>query len=437
MKDLKMLGGKLLMKNFFKVLTLGLLLTVFAAVNVTTTFAQDPQAEKTAIYNKYMENYKGNISQRKAAIAAAKQYIEKYKESEVDAEQIKYFNSAIPLLEAGIQKEEKAASAAVSAAAEAEAKQKLYKDFDTAARGGNWDQVYALGKQILADNPDQLDVTLVLGSIGLDESVKTPAIKKYNTDTISYANLAINKLNAGKTSDNFGAYGKYEYKTKENALGWMNWTIGNIYYFHTEGKEKEALPYLYQATQYNSDVKDFPEIYRAMGRWYLNKVVEMEKVRNTKLTAADNVDTPETLALLAQNKGYAARAIDAYSRAYKLAKDNPKTPKEYKDNIFGKLQELYKFRYDEDTMKTDAKINSDIAVIMNKPLPNPNAPVEPTGKPKPAVDGTETTDATTTPAATTTPKANGAERSRTVNNTTNTAKKPEAKPTKSNKPRQR
>jgi hypothetical protein len=433
MKDLKMLGGIILMKNFFKVLTLGLLLTVFAAVNVTTTFAQDPQAEKTAIYNKYMENYKGNISQRKAAIAAAKEYIEKYRDSEVDGEQVKYFNSAIPQLEAGIQKEEKAATAAAASAASAEAKQKLYKDFDTAARGANWDQVYALGKQILADNPDQLDVTLVLGSIGLDESVKTPANKKYNTDTITYANLAIDKLNAGKTSDNFGAYGKYEYKTKENALGWMNWTIGNILYFHTDGKEKDALPYLYQAAKYNSDVKDFPEIYRAMGRWYLNKVVEMEKVRNAKLAAADNVDTPETLALLAQNKGYAARAIDAYSRAYKLAKDNPKTLKEYKDNIFGKLQELYKFRYDEDTMKTDAKINSDVAVIMNKPLPNPNAPVEPIEKQKPAVDGTETTDASTT---TTAPTTNGAERSRTVKST-NTATKPATKPTTQNKPRQR
>lgn len=424
------------MKNFFKVLTLGLLLTVFAAVNVTTTFAQDPQAEKTAIYNKFLENYKGNISQRKAAIAAAKEYIEKYKESEVDAEQIKYFNSAIPQLEAGIKKEEDTKIKRDNDIKEAEAKQKLYKDFDTAARGGNWDQVYALGKQILADNPDQLDVTLVLGSIGLDESLKTPANKKYNNDTLTYANLAIDKINAGKTSDNFGAYGKYEYKSKENALGWMNWTIGNILYFHTDGREKDALPYLYQATKYNSEIKDFPEIYRAMGRWYLNKVVEMEKVRNTKLTAAENVDTPETLALLAQNKGYAARAIDAYSRAYKLAKDNPKTPKEYKDNIFGKLQELYKFRYDEATMKTDAKINSDVAVIMNKPLPNPNAPVEPVEKPKTAVDGTETTDATTTPATTTTPKANGAERNRTVKST-NTATKPATKPATQNKPRQR
>lgn len=425
------------MKNFFKVLTLGLLLTVFTAVGVTSTYAQDTQAEKTALYNKFLENYKGDISQRKIAVAAAKEYIEKYNEP-IDEQQTTYFKSAIPQLEEGIKKEEKAKADAANAAATAKDKQKLYTDFDTAARASNWDQVYALGKQILADDPNLIDVTLVLGSIGLDESYKTPPNKKYNNDTITYAKIAIDKLNAGAPSKNYGAYGKYEYENKENALGWMNWTIGNLLYFQME-KEQDALPYLYKASQANSEVKEFPDIYRAIGRWYLNKVAEKEKIRLAKLTEANNVDTPETLELLAENKGYAARAIDAYSRAYKLAKADPKTPKAYNDNLFGKLQELYKFRYDEDIMKSDAKINSDVAAIMSKPFPNPTSPVEPVEKPKPADDGTNTTDAmkTTTPTTpTTTPTTNGAERNRTVNNTTtNTAKKPATKPTTQNKPR--
>ncbi len=424
------------MKNFFKVITLGLLLTVFTVVGVTSNYAQDTQAEKTALYNKFLENYKGDISQRKIAIAAAKEYIQKFNEA-IDEQQVTYFKSAIPQLEEGIRKEEKIKADRDKAEAEAAAKGKLYKDFDTAARAGNWDQVYALGKQILADDPNLIDVTLVLGSIGLDESYKTPPVKKYNDETITYAKVAIDKLNAGATSKNFGAYGKYEYENKENALGWMNWTIGNLLYFQMD-KEQEALPYLYKASQYKSEVKDFPDIYRAIGRWYLNQVAEKEKVRLAKLTAADNVDTPETLDLLAQNKGYAARAIDAYSRAYKLAKANPKTTKEYNDNLFNKLQDLYKFRYDEDAMKTDAKINSDVAVVLNKPFPNPTSPVEPVEKPASAVDGTETTDAMKTTTTTTAPTTNGAERSRTVNNTTNTAKKPAAKPTTTtNKPRRR
>lgn len=403
------------MKNFFKVLTLGLVLAVFAAANVTTTFAQqDEQAVKEAIYNKYMENYKGDIQQRKVAVEAAKEYIQKYKDSPADEEQIKYFTDAIPQLEKGIKDTEAAAATAAAAEATAKQRKERYVAFDTALKAENWDNVYSSGKQILAEEPDFLDVILVLGSVGLDESLKDPANKKFNNDTVTYAKLAIDKINSGKTTDNFGAL-KYTYKTKENALGWMNWTIGNLLYFHMNN-EKDALQYLYEASKHDSEVKDFPEIYRAMGRWYLNKVVEMEKVRNEKLTAADNVDTPETLALLAQNKGYADRAIDAYSRAYNFAKANPKTTKEYKDSVFSKLQELYKFRYDEDAMKTDAKINADVATVMRKPMPSPNTTVAPIETSQPAVDANTTTDAAAT---------DGAERNRTVEGNTNKAAKPD------------
>lgn len=382
------------MKNFFKVFTLGLLLTLFTAVGVTSTFAQDTQAEKKALYQKYLDNYEGSIPQRKVAIAAAKEYIQKFNEP-IDEAQVTYFKSAIPQLEKGINDQAKAAAAAEAAAATAATKGKLYKDFDTAARASNWDQVYGLGKQILADDPTLIDVVLVLGSIGLDESYKTPSVKKYNDDTITYAKLAIDKLNNGAISKNFGAYSKYEYKNKENALGWMNWTIGNLLYYQMD-KEQEALPYLYKASQLNSEVKENSEIYRAIGRWYLNKLADMEKVRLARLTAANNVDTPETLALLTQNKAYAARAIDAYSRAYKYAKANPKTTKVYNDNLFGKLKDLYKFRYDEDAMKTDAKINSDVALITTRPMPNPNTPIESVETAKPDAETTETTDASKT-----------------------------------------
>ena len=401
------------MKNFFKVITLGLFLALFSAVNVSTTFAQGgDQAEKEALYAKYTENYKGTIAERKVAVEAAKEYIQKFN-SEIDKPITDYLKGAIPQLEKGIKDEEEAIRVREAAAADREKIISRYKAFDAALRGEKWDDVYSVGREILAKEPNKLDVILVLGSIGLDESYKTPANKKFNNDTINYARIAIDKIEAGEKTTEFGAL-RYAYKNKENALGWMNWTIGNLMYFQMDGKEQEALPYLYKASQFNSDVQKLPDIYRAIGRFYLNKVAEQEKIRLAKLTEAENVDTPETLALLAQNRGYAARAIDAYSRAYKFAKDNTKTPKPYTDNLFSKLQDLYKFRYDEDAMKTDAKINSDVALIMNKPMPSPNTPVEPIEVVKPDAENTETTDAAKTdkdkkPTATT-----GAQRNRTV-----------------------
>ena len=92
----------------------------------------------------------------------------------------------------------------------------------------NWDEVYTSGKEILANYPEKYRAALlVLGSIGLDETDKTPSVTKYNDDTIKYAKQAIAEIEAGKT---FSAWGvaPFVYKGKDDALGWMNFTVGYI-----------------------------------------------------------------------------------------------------------------------------------------------------------------------------------------------------------------
>jgi hypothetical protein len=411
-KDLRLLGGITLMKNLFKVLTLGLFLTLFTVGNVATTYAQDDQAEKEALYNKYLANYdKSTIDNKQIAIAAAEEYIQKYNKPE-DKQIVDYMQGAIPTLKEWIAKE-KIRLEKLEKQKEAAARNNR---FDAAVKAKNWDETFAAGADILKYNPDFFDISLVMASIGFDEASKATPNDKFNNEAVKYAQHSIDKMNAGvaSTTGKFGAYA-YEYENKDfadgksNALGWMHYTIAYIKYFR-QNKEQEALDHFYQASKYDSATQKFPENYRAVGRWYLNKVVEMEKVRTDKVTANNNEDNEETIALLAKNKGYAARAIDAYARAYKLVKDNPKTPQEYKDNIFARLKQLYDFRYDADeaAMKTEAKINSDVAVIMNKPMPNPSSTVQPIEKPKPETDSTETTDAATT--------TNGAKRARTVAN---------------------
>ena len=63
-----------------------------------------------------------------------------------------------------------------------------------------------------------LNVILVLGSIGLDETLKNPRVLKYNDDTLKYARLSIQKLEAGKTSSKFG-FGKFTYAVLTNPKG--------------------------------------------------------------------------------------------------------------------------------------------------------------------------------------------------------------------------
>jgi hypothetical protein len=92
---------------------------------------------------------------------------------------------------------------------------------------------------------------LVLGSIGLDETAKTPRVTKWNDDTLKYAKMAIADLESGKKFTTYELPG-FVFKNKDDALGWMNYTVGYITAMD-KGNKKDAVTYLYKASQAASD----------------------------------------------------------------------------------------------------------------------------------------------------------------------------------------
>ena len=58
---------------------------------------------KIILYKKYTDNYDGNVSQKRIAIDAAKEYIKRYGENEEDKEIIDYLKKTIPILENQIE----------------------------------------------------------------------------------------------------------------------------------------------------------------------------------------------------------------------------------------------------------------------------------------------------------------------------------------------
>jgi hypothetical protein len=392
------LGGKILMKTIYKNLALGMLLAVFAVFSVAPVSAQTTPDKRAELYNTYMENYNKSLDKQKIALAAAKEYVEKYPE---DKEQVDYFKAAIPTLEKGINDKEAADAGAKKDAA-------LFEKFNAANKAKNIPEIFTSGKEILAKQPDFLDINLVLASAGFDQAVLPTPVDTYNNDTINSAKAAIQQIEANKPSAT-GDYGAINYiyrndkftDTKSNALGWMNYTIGYITYYRqgkdNAAKKKEALPYFYKATQYNSFNKNNPFVYQTIGAWYLDEAIKIDTKRKELIKAAGDKDTDETLAMLAEQKGYADRAIDAYARAYKFAKDDPKQKKEYTDNLYSRLKELYTFRYEG---KTEG-IDQFVATVQNKPMPDPTTAITPVKEETPAATTTSTTNNVTTPATTT------------------------------------
>jgi hypothetical protein len=360
------------MKTVIKFLSLGMMLMVFA---VAPAFAQE---ECESLYKKWLDNYKGTDAQKQVAIDAGKEFISKCNTAE-QAEIIKYLQVQVPKLE-GTLKSKGTVDCFNSAV----------KD----AKNVNADNAFRCGKEILASTPDQIDVPLVLASIGFDKAVAKPPVDTYNADAVNYARQAIQKIEAGKTSPQYGAYG-YTYKNKENALAWMNYTIGYITYFNQKNK-KEALPFLYKATKFETGAKDNPKnialIYQAIGDYYRDEYNRLDDERAKLATEAKDKTAEEAKVLadkakelLLLQKAYADRMIDAYGRAYNLsAADKP-----YQTGLLGDLKVLYAFRYDN---KPPAALETYISGLNGRPMPDPTSTVTP------VVDTTTTT--ATTPAST-------------------------------------
>ena len=382
------------MKTIFRYANIGLLTAVIFALGAVAGFAQDACADADA-QTKMGDEFRAlyplkDIDNRKKTIDVGKQFLEKYGACESAKELADYLKKTIPVLEENLKKTQAASE-----------KASLTARFDAALKAKNWDEVYASGKEILAKYGDEFRVAVfVLGSIGLDETAKTPRVTKWNEDTLRYAKMAIADLEANKAFKTFGL-APFTYKNKEDALGWMNYTIGYIYFFDKNDK-KQGLSYLYKATQLNSDTKTNPIVFQSIGSYYFDEVkklatevTELEKKQDPNATPeASKLLVDQIKAKVAMVNGTAEAAIDAYARAYKLADPTPKG-KAYKDSLYKTISDLYSVRFG----KTEG-IDTFIASTTAKPMPNPLNPVTPISDPEPVAPVTTTTTSTTPPVTT-------------------------------------
>lgn len=409
------------MKNIFRVIGFGLAVVAFSAVN---GFAQNPCDDtyevKTAAQQKFNDNKAAprTVEKLKIALEAGNAFVTRYKGCEDTKAVVDFITETLP----AVQKEY----------------ERLDRNgrFNKAVPAKNWAEAFTAGKQIIAADPDApvaLDVALVLASIGFDRAA-IDKVDTFNNDTVAMAELAINKMQAGITSTNYGAFGTYVYKTKafpdgkENALGWMNYTIGYVKYIRQKNS-KDALPYLFAAaTKHNSATKNFPEIYEMMAVHYKDELIKLDKTRQEKITANGNKDNDETLAIWAMERGYIERAIDAYSRSHKIVAANAKTPPqiENKNRIYGEMQALY-----ESSFKKKDGLDPYVATLMSKPLTDPTTAITPIKEEVPVTTTTTTSSTTTTnPTTTTTVKPTSTTTTTTTKPATTTTKP--ATPTKPN-----
>lgn len=407
------------MKNIFRVIGFALAVVAFSAISgLAQSPCDDPFETKQAEYQKFRDNIKPPfvLEKLKAAETGGTNFVTRYKDCEDMKPFVDFINGKMPAVKDTIFKLE------------------VIDPFNNAVKTKDWNTAFIKGKkyiEVKSAEPSSLDVALVLATIGYDRAVEKT--DTFNNDTLTLAKLAMDKMKAGMVSTKYGLFTTYEYKTKENALGWMNYIIGYITYARQD-KKKEALPFLYATAMSGAaEPKGYPELYTALGDYYRAEALKIDKDRLAKFEANEKKDNDETLAMWALEKGYLDRTLDAYARAYKLASANAKTPAaiEYKNKIYTLLKDIYQFRFD----KTDG-LDAYLATLVNKPLPDPTMEVKPVKEETPATTTTtsSTTNTTTTNTTTTKPNSTTNTTTKPTNTTTNpsTTTKPTTNTTKPN-----
>lgn len=374
------------MKKIFRYTYISLLLAAVFAIGASGTFAQDAcgdAAGLTALDAQVREKFAvKTIPGRKAFVEVSKQFLEKYGSCEPAKELAEWLKTQIPANEKRIKEME-----------EAEEEARLVKRFDTALDSKNWDEVVAAGKEVLAKYPEKFrTVEIVLASLGGEEALKGNF--KYSNDAIRFGKQSIADLEAGKPfmigdKEVIGLAKpnlyNFAYPNRQDAIGWMNLYIG--YIMQVEKKDKAgAAPYLYKATQANSESKKNPVSYGLIGYYYAELGDKLADEIQTLIKSQDPADTEEVAkqkvdaikAKVALSNGTNQRAADAFSRAYSLSSNAA-----YKAEIKKALDFSYNRRFGK-MEGLDAWVSNTV----KQPFENPTTPVAPISDPDPVTTST-------------------------------------------------
>jgi hypothetical protein len=393
------------MKSIFRYANIAVLVAAFTMLGAVAGLAQDPTpapgpcgdpdlgASRDKITALFADK---TLAGRKAYVEAGKSFLEKYGSCDSAKDMVDYLKPQLPKMEERIKNEEKLAE-----------ETRLTVPFDNALKGKNLDEVYSLGKQILAKYPDKFrTVEIVLAAAGGEEALK--GNNKYADDALMYAKSSIADLEAGKSfmiADKpaygmslKGAY-NYAFTNKDDAIGWMNYYAG--YILNSVKKDKAgSLPYLYKATQAASDTKSKALPYTFIGDYYLtegDKLATELEAMNKELKESkdpDDILKPKVDAYHAKEalfNGYNERAIDAFARALSRITDAT-----YKAEVKKKLDFSYNRRFG----KMDG-LDAWVANLQKQPFVDPATPVKPVSDPEPtkAPSAPAASAPTTAPAA--------------------------------------
>ena len=310
------------------------------------------EENKNAWYKTFYDNRTGTEEQQKTAYEAAKTYIESCPDDPNDA-QLKPMKKFVAAYTAMLEKK------------------KAAEDFKKAVDSKNYADQMRSGKLLLATEPDNVDLNVVLGVAGLGDS-------NLLNESAQYAKKAISLLGSGKSTKVF---------SNDQALAYLNWTVAKS---KLTSAPAEAISDVLKAAKFETEVKKKPELYLDLAAAYESGPRAKLSDEYTASLKPDKTETDQSKLILLNLNAVIDNQIDAEARAAAVTTDAGR-----KKEIVTELTSLYKYR---NKTATDANVTELVASVLSKPIPDVPAPV--TSLPAPAPSSTPTTSGGTTGAPT-------------------------------------
>jgi len=243
-------------------------------------------------------------------------------------------------------------------------------------------EAYVLGKEILAAQPENLQVLIDLGTNAyLLPPLKNPTL---TAEGLGYAQRGLAALDAGKTLEKWDPLA-----SKDVAVAYLNYSIGTL---TLEKDPGGALKNLIKSAQFETPLKKSPYTYAYIaGAYETGPYAKLAETYKVQYLGKD--ETPDSKLMLANINQLVDRMIDAYARAVALAGADAKFASA-KTGWNESLTQWYKYRNGD---KTDG-MDQLIAGVLAKPLPP---------EPTPLTSLPATTPAVTTPAGNSGTPGNG------------------------------
>ncbi|HEV2799483.1 MAG TPA: hypothetical protein VGW12_03250 [Pyrinomonadaceae bacterium] len=212
---------------------------------------------------------------------------------------------------------------------------------------------YALGKQVLASEPDNLRTIINLASAGYLASSAGDA--STGAETLKLARRATTLLESGAKPSDWKPF-----TGQADALAYLSFITGELILKETPA---ESVNYFLKAIAAEGNLKNTPVIYSRLAAAYVASRYEPQS-KEFEARFGGKEATPESKAALEEINQTVDRITDAYARAVAYSA----TDAQYADARARWMQELtrfYKFRNNDSTEGLEAYI----AGITAKPLP--------------------------------------------------------------------